>query len=544
VADVDCDAVVIGSGMGGMTAAVALAQSGLKVQVLEQHYVPGGFCHSFHLGGFRYSPGVHYCGQLEPGGDFRRTLEGLGVAQHLTFLELNPDGYDHVRAPGLSFDFCNGADALTARLCDRFPNDAAGIRDYIGLVKKVRDELRSLSDAHGFLDTLALPFRTKHIGRYGLYSLERILKDRISDPVARGVLSVQCGDHGLPPSRVPFVLHASVVGHYLDGSHYPKGGGSALNKGFLKELNRAGGQLHLETRVERILLENNRAIGVRLADGRTLRAKHVISNAHPLVTYRTLIGEEHLPRSLRQKLAATRMSTSAFSLFMAVELDLHALGLDSGNYWLSSSLDAEAVYSSMARPEIVDSPSCPGLFLTITTLKDPSIFDGRRHTLEAFTFVPYAAFESLRDRPPAYEALKRRLTDRMLDRIETLIPDFRKHLVFQASGTPLTNIQYVECSEGAIYGTEKSLKQIGPWSFSSKSPFEGLTLCGASTLGHGIHGAALSGLGAAGRILECGPTTLLKKTSTLNTLPCDDVSAWPPDLQHHIEILRASRRAV
>jgi phytoene dehydrogenase-like protein len=544
VAELDCDAVVIGSGMGGTTAAVALAQSGLKVQVLEQHYVPGGFCHSFHLGGFRFSPGVHYCGQLEPGGDFRRTLEGLGVAQHLTFLHLNPDGYDHVRAPGLSFDFCDGADALTARLCERFPADATGIRDYVALVRKIRDELRSLSDAHGLVDTLKLPFRTRHIGRYGLYSLERILKDRIADPVARGVLSVQCGDHGLPPSKVPFVLHASVVGHYLDGSCYPKGGGSALNKAFLKELNRAGGALHLETRVERILLENGRAIGVRLADGRTLRAKHVISNADPLVTYRTLVGEEHLPRGLRHKLAATRMSISAFSLFMAVELDLRALGLDSGNYWLSSSLDAEAVYSAMARPDVVDSPSCPGLFLTITTLKDPSIFDGRRHTLEAFTFVPYSAFEALRDRPPVYEALKRRITDRMLDRIETLIPDFRRHLVFQASGTPLTNIQYVESTGGAIYGTEKSLKQIGPWAFSSQSPFEGLTLCGASTLGHGIHGAALSGLGAAARVLECGPTTLLKKTSTLNTLPCDDVRAWPPELQHHMQILQASRRAV
>jgi phytoene dehydrogenase-like protein len=540
---VDCDAVIIGSGAGGLTAAVALAQAGLKVQVLEQHYVPGGFTQSFHLGGFRFSPGVHYCGQLDANGAFRRTLEGLGIGQHLTLLQLNPDGYDHVRAPGAAFDFCAGAEPLVERFCARFPHEQKGLRDYLGLVKKLRDELHALSDSYGLLDTLKLPFRTKHIGRYGLYSLERILRDRIGDPQVRGLLGVQCGDHGLPPSKVPFVLHASVVGHYLEGGYYPKGGGAALNKAFLKELAKAGGALQLETRVERILLEHGRAIGVKLADGRELRAGHVISNADPLVTYRALVGDEHLPRALKKKLEATRMSTSAFSLFMAVELDLKALGLDSGNYWLATSLDAQAAYAAMASPQVVDAPECPGLFLTITTLKDPSIFDGRRHTLEAFMLVPYAAFERFEARPPDYETLKKRLTERMLDRIETLIPGLRKHLVFCASGSPLTNMQYVSSARGAIYGTEKTLKQVGPWAFSQFSPIEGLTLVGASTLGHGIHGSSLSGLTAAARLLDVRTSALLTHKTKLATLPCDDVTAWPKELQHHIEVLRASRRA-
>jgi all-trans-retinol 13,14-reductase len=514
---VDCDAVIIGSGAGGMTAAVALAQAGLKVQVLEQHYVPGGYCHSFHLGGFRFSPGVHYCGQLDAQGDFRRTLEGLGVAEHLTFLELNPDAYDHVRGPGFSFDFCAGPDKLAERLCEKFPADARGIRDYIGLLKKVRDELQSLSGAHGFADTLKLPFRTRHIGRYGLYTLQRILSDRIADPVARAVLGVQCGDHGLPPSQVPFAMHAAVIGHYLEGGYYPKGGGSAFNKAFLKELQKAGGQLHLETRVESILLENGHAIGVRLAGGRELRAKHVISNADPLVTYRKLIGDAQLPRGLRNKLDATHMSTSAFSLFMAVDLDLPAMGLDSGNYWLTTQLDADAVYGAMQT--VGGAEQCPGLFVTLTTLKDPSIFDGR-HTLEAFTFVPASMFP---ERGPSYDALKEKLTQRMLERIETLIPGLRQHLVFCASGTPLTNSQYVEATGGAMYGTAKTLKQIGPWAFAQKSPFPGLTLCGASTIGHGIHGSALSGLSAAARVLDCGPRELLTRKTQLRTMPCSDV---------------------
>src|SRR6476619_6503821 len=101
---VDVDTVVIGSGAGGLCAALALARAGQRVLVLEQHYLPGGWCHSFDLDGYSFSPGIHYVGDLAPGGMLRAVYEGLGVADDLRFLELNPDGFDHVRI-GSDFRF-------------------------------------------------------------------------------------------------------------------------------------------------------------------------------------------------------------------------------------------------------------------------------------------------------------------------------------------------------------------------------------------------------------------------------------------------------
>jgi phytoene dehydrogenase-like protein len=547
VADLDCDTLVLGSGAGGLAAAVALAQAGQRVQVLEQHYVPGGHLHSFTLSGFTFSPGVHYCGQLGPGGEFRKTLEGLGVAQHLTMLELRRDGYDHVRCGPEAFDFCAGVEALTERLVARFPDERQGIAAYLKLVEKVRGELVKVGEAHGLFDTLALPFRTRHMGRYGLYSLQRILEDRVKSPLARALLSVQCGDHGLPPSEVPFALHAAVVGHYLDGGCYPRGGGAAIARGFVRELERAGGAVQLKTRVVRLLREGRRVLGVKLEGGRELRARAVVSNADPLVTYGQLLEPEALPRGLSKRLAATRMSTSSLGVYLAVDLDLRALGLDSGNYWLCRSLDAEGTYQRIAKPEIAEASDCPGLFLSCTTLKDPSSFDGRHHLLEAFTFVPHAVFARWAEtpteaRPPEYLALRDRLASQMVDLIETLIPDLRRHIVFQAASTPLTNAHYCHSSAGAMYGTAKIRSQIGPWAFGMKSPFEGLWLCGASTLGQGVHGASLSGVAVAAKMLGVRPQDVLAhKRAELSVLPAEDTTRWPPELLRSMRARRQSR---
>jgi all-trans-retinol 13,14-reductase len=346
---------------------------------------------------------------------------------------------------------------------------------------------------------------------------------------------------------VPFGLHAAVVGHYLDGGCYPRGGGSALAKGFVRELGKAGGSLHLETRVAKLLIEGRRVLGVKLADGRELRAREVISNADPLVTYGRLVGAERLPRGLRKKLEGTQMSTASLGLYLAVDLDVRAAGLDSGNFWITRTLDAEGTYQRIAKPEVADATECPGLFLTCTTLKDPTIFDGRHHVLEAFTFVPYSVFAKWEDspldaRPADYVALKDRLASQMIELIETVVPGLRRHIVFQSVSTPLSNRYWCESTGGAMYGTAKIRSQVGPFGFGMKSPFDGLWLCGASILGHGVHGAALSGVQCAAKVLGVRPSEVVKtKRAELEVLPAEDLSAWPAELVRTMQVRQAAR---
>jgi phytoene dehydrogenase-like protein len=540
MSEVDADVAVIGSGAGGLAAAVGLAQAGLNVQVFEQHYVPGGWCHTFTREGYRFSPGVHYIGGLGPGGQMRAIYEGLGVSQDLTFCEINPDGYDHMLIGEDRFDIPKGRQRFAERLRSRFPRESSGIEGYFGFVDAIHRELHRLSDFTWQRDLIRLPFIAPNLLRWGWRSAQSVLDHYLSDPLLKAILSGQSGDHGLPPSLVSAPVHAAIARHYFEGAYYPMGGGFAIPRAFARALKRAGGHIHLSNRVERIIIERGKAVGITTSDGTEVRARNIISNADPEVTFGRLVGREQLSSRLRRKLDRTRYSVSALSLYMATDLDLPSLGIDSGNYWYYQHKDIDQIYRSGMGSGVLDLPQIPALFLTATTLKDPTKIHSGQHTLEAFTFVSYDRFrqwahEEEGKRSEAYEALKDRMMQRMIVAAEKIIPGLGRNLVYCELGTPLTNERYINATRGSLYGIDKGRFQVGPLAYPIRTELENLWMCGASTLGHGVSGATVSGLSVAAQILNCPRSELLTSGGPeLPVYPSQDPSKWPPRLRRRM----------
>ena len=536
----DYDIIVIGSGAGGLAAAVPLAQAGKKVLVLEQHEIPGGWSQTFTLDGYRFSPGVHYIGELDEGGWLRSVYEGLGVSRDLIFFELNPDGFDHVFLGEERFDIPKGKERLAERLKARFPHEREGIDGYLNGVESLMRQLNQLGKVSSAGSALKAAPGFISVLRWFRKSGGDLLDTYISDPRLKGILSAQAGDHGLPPSMASVFMHAGVTRHYFNGGYYPRGGGGALPKAFVRALKRAGGEIRLQTPVQRILLEGDKVVGVETAAGDVITADTVISNADPEVTFGRLIGREHLPAKLRKKLDRITYSVSCLSLFFAVDMDLRAAGLDSGNYWFYEHEDVDGLYRLGLTDEVLKLPQPPAFFLTVTTLKDPTKMHHGHHTLEMFSFVGYDAFEKWAgtrpgQRPDDYEAMKEELAERMFRALEKRIPGISQHVVFWNLATPLTNEFYINATRGSLYGTAKTPDQVGPGGFGITTPFRGLLMVGASTLSHGIAGVTNTGLAAAKQVLGVRTRDLLTQEGPpLRIYPAEDTSQWPESLRQKL----------
>jgi len=491
------DAVVIGAGNGGLTAAATLARKGLKVMLLERHNIPGGAATSFCRGRFEFEVALHQLsgiGTLEKPGLLRMDLDKLGILDDLEFVEIS-DLY-HVATPqGFEITLKTDRDETLALLLDKFPHEKDAIGRYFDLMASYANDM-----VGAFIFRDPEPSRDKYprLYKYALQNSKEILDDYFSDPLLKAVLSMFWGYIGVPPTRLAFAYLAMVFFQYMEFKpHHIKGGSQALSNAILNKFLAGGGTARFNCGAQRIVVEDGKVKGVVTADGDEIAAGYVVSNASPVATYNHLMDPRQVPADTLVEMKSRNLSTSALTLFIGFDCEPERLGItESTNFLMDSTDISDGVLERMNRTDIDDEL----MVLSCYDVSDPEF--SPPGTCQANVVTLKYGDPWLRIPPRQYNDVKFRCADAMLRRIEEIYPGVREHIEEIEVGTPLTHMRYLGHPLGAIYGYEMLTKDALFFQPGRYSPVEGLYFAGGWAGDNGFEPTLRSGIAAAKSIIR------------------------------------------
>lgn len=504
------DAIVIGSGIGGLTAAAALGRAGRRVLVLERHWQAGGLTQTFERDGFHFSIGVHYLGGFGPGQPSRRLFETL-VGDRLAMAPIE-GAFDRVSFPGFTVALDGaGSRGGGAALLAAFPQERAGFARYAEAVDQAQAALQTLFYAHCAppLAASALTWiKHRSIERWVQRTTQDVVAECVTSPQARAVLCARWGDYGSPPSESSFALHATVMSHYRDGAWYPVGGPGVFARAFGAAIAEAGGEVRTGAEVAAIDVEHGRVTGVRLADGTRLTSDCVVSDIGIRNTLRRLPSPEVDYRWANEGFSLDT-SIGFVGLYLGLEGDITARGATVANDWFYDTWDVNALWR-----DPMNEPRAPALFVSFPSLRDPSHQPGpqSRHTCEVLALVDWSCFaqwdrsnapEGMHPgtasaaRSESYHAFKAKIEQQVLAQFGERFPELMPCVRRIESSTPVSLATYTGAEHGAMVGLQTTPQRFLAQALRPRTPIRGLYLAGQDVATPGVIGAAMGGMMAA-----------------------------------------------
>jgi all-trans-retinol 13,14-reductase len=513
------DAIVIGSGMGGLSVASTLAQQDKRVLLLEQNNVVGGMTQAYSRKGYRWTVGMHYIGEVTSEKSATWKLFNYVTGGGLQWTPM-PNIFNRMIIGDHHYEVPTGAQAYSELLIEHFPHEASGIAEYMALIGTVA------KSSAGYFAQKAMPIEaadatydamcdTFH-GYSDRLTID-VLSELIGDPELIAVICANWGDYSLEPSKSSFAMHCMLAKHYMNGAHYPVGGGMAFSKLMAPIIERAGGALFHSAEVSEILVEDGIAQGVRLSSGEEVRSQIIISNAGVQNTFaRLLPGQARQEAGLDQLLEKVSDTYAVVGINIGFNRSAQALGFTPANIWshptndLQSNLDAHR--KDFKAP-------FPWSFITFPSTKDPS-WDKEfpnKATIEMYACSNYAHFEQWKDtrwmkRGDDYLAMKEDIRDRLLEELFRHVPQAREAIDYVEVSTPLSYETFAKRERGGFMGIESSPQRFKQKWLRAQTPIKGLYITGQDLATDGIIGALVGGVICASAIVEKDLMTEIRRS--------------------------------
>ncbi|HXU45334.1 MAG TPA: NAD(P)/FAD-dependent oxidoreductase [Thermoanaerobaculia bacterium] len=457
------DAVIAGAGIGGLIAGNLLARAGLKVLLVEQHYMAGGYCSTFRRGGYTFDAATHFYPLLgNPETITGRLLCDLGVETR--WVKMDPVDTFHF-PDGSRFAVPADFDAYLAKVKAEFPDEAAALDGFFASVREAY--LHGL--LHYFRGRPGVP--GDRLARYRDLSVREVLEERFKNPKLRLLLAADCPHWGSPPGRTSFVFDSMLRLSYFLGNYYPLGGSQAFPDDLARCFEERGGQIMTSTAVRRVRIAGGRVVGVDLemlrGPGRTafphpaVATGTVVSNADLVQTFETLVGPEHLEPGRLDELRRLRPTFPCWLTHLGLAgVPREALEEAQGYYWDSWQMDRvglDALRFKLFSPTLYEPAMAPpgGQVLIVQKVLEMD-------------------YEGVCD----WDAHKRGIEDFIFGHLERLLPGIGERIVVESSASALTSWRFTLNRHGAMLGWEMSPGQLGSGRPGLETPVGGLWCVG------------------------------------------------------------------
>ena len=470
------NAVIIGSGIGGLSSAIILLKLGYDVTVIEKNKQPGGMMRSYSRHGIDCPVGVHYLGSMGENEPLKRVFDFLGVTQDIPVTPMGVDGpIDRYIFDDFTYDLPVGITAYEDSLRAKFPKDSELITAIIKGMKRIVPMLESLSYVFE---------KSSSFENIDLFSpIEDLLSQYNCSPELRGVLDVPCSWMGISLSDCPVFYHHIVLLSYIFSSWKLKCTGAEMADVFSSRVKELGGKIILGDQVDKILIKDRIAKGVILKSGNRIESETIIAAIHPQ-TMLKLIDDGDIKPAYRNRVSDLKNTMGIFSANFAIDANKAS---DSSHNYFRLKINNIGYLSDLTFFQVQKTAKED---LNMITLIAPSRFEDWSRWQDTFTG----------HRGDDYSEKKNQFAEKLLSVASDIIGPFNKKDLIDTY-TPLSIRDWVYSPHGSTYGIERSRTQLLKTASLHRTSVQGLHLAGQNVLAPGILGTVLGSLSAVKGII-------------------------------------------
>ncbi len=494
------DIVVVGAGIGGITAGALLAKKGLSVLVVEQHYLPGGACTSIKRNDVALDAGAAL---LFGWADDYRTPHVFVMNELEEEIDMIPhEAIYRMHFPGdRSVTFWKDWDKYWKELVAAFPGREKQLKGFYDECFKIYDMMTKnpvpyspdgMPLSQGLKMLLKNPITTIKLMKIMNESLKEVFEKYITDPEIEGffdLLIASCYCTEL--KETPLMLAAAVIiNTHTEGAFYPAGSPQQLPNLIEKGLEKHGGQVLYRQLVDEIILENNKAKGIKLANGTVINADRVVSDATIWQLYGKLIKEKHIKPESMKWAQSFEPTTSAAIFYVTVKKEAFPEGTSSIEAFISDLTVVDKNNYFVYIPSIDDPSICPDDMHSVSILCSQGDYDWPRPWEDDYQSEKYVNE-------------KNRMFDEAVKVIEKRFPKFGESVVTCDPASPSTTERFTMKDFGNIGGPKQTIGQHLMNRMKARTEFDGVYAVGDSTvLGEGVISVTASAVAAANEILK------------------------------------------